>query len=256
MKKDRKEMNQIKTLAALTVALAVCMPTANAGNWSLGASALVSPDPYRGKNDRVYPVPVVSYESDNFYFRTLAAGYYLWNDSSNRLSIDAFYSPLHFKPGDSDDQQMKQLNRRRSTMMAGMSYSHIEDWGTLRAMFAGDILDNSDGFVGDLAYLYRFSIDSWTLTPGVGVSWSSKDPNSYYYGVSRGESARSGLAEYNPSDSWSPYLELSANYNINPNWNAFFTGRYIRLANEVKNSPMVDQSYTGVLWTGVTYTFR
>ncbi|WP_193387163.1 MipA/OmpV family protein, partial [Yersinia pestis] len=39
-------------------------------------------------------------------------------------------------------------------------------------------------------------------------------------------------------------------------WNAFFTGRYIRLANEVKNSPMVDQSYTGVLWTGVTYTFR
>lgn len=165
MKKDRKEMNQIKTLAALTVALAVCMPTANAGNWSLGASALVSPDPYRGKNDRVYPVPVVSYESDNFYFRTLAAGYYLWNDSSNRLSIDAFYSPLHFKPGDSDDQQMKQLNRRRSTMMAGMSYSHIEDWGTLRAMFAGDILDNSDGFVGDLAYLYRFSIDSWTLTP-------------------------------------------------------------------------------------------
>lgn len=82
-------------------------------------------------------------------------------------------------------------------------------------MFAGDILDNSDGFVGDLAYLYRFSIDSWTLTPGVGVSWSSKDQNSYYYGVSRGESARSGLAEYNPSDSWSPYLELSANYNIN-----------------------------------------
>lgn len=60
-------MNQIKTLAALTVALAVCMPTANAGNWSLGASALVSPDPYRGKNDRVYPVPVVSYESDNFF---------------------------------------------------------------------------------------------------------------------------------------------------------------------------------------------
>lgn len=82
-------------------------------------------------------------------------------------------------------------------------------------MFAGDILDNSDGFVGDLAYLYRFSIDSWTLTPGAGMSWNSKDQNSYYYGVSRGESARSGLAEYNPSDSWSPYLELSANYNIN-----------------------------------------
>ncbi|HHL2711377.1 TPA: MipA/OmpV family protein [Yersinia enterocolitica] len=256
MKKHYIKTKQVKTLAALAVATAVCMPTAMAGTWSLGASALVSPDPYRGKNDRVYPVPIVSYESDNFYFRTLAAGYYLWKDDNNRLSIDAYYLPLHFTPGDSDDQQMKQLDKRRSTLMAGMSYSHIEDWGTLRAMFSGDVLDNSGGFVGDLAYLYRFSVDSWTLTPGVGVAWNSEDQNKYYYGVSRGESARSGLAQYSPSDSWSPYLELTANYNINPNWNAFFTGRYIHLANEVKNSPMVDASWTGVLWTGITYTFR
>jgi outer membrane protein len=256
VKKNDTKMKQIKTLAALAVVTAVCMPTAMAGTWSLGASALVSPDPYRGKNDRVYPVPIVSYESDNFYFRTLAAGYYLWKDDSNRLSIDAYYLPLHFTPGDSDDYQMKQLDKRRSTMMAGMSYSHIEDWGTLRAMFSGDVLDNSGGFIGDLAYLYRYNVDSWTLTPGVGVSWNSGDQNSYYYGVSREESARSGLAQYNPSDSWAPYVELTANYNINPNWNAFFTGRYIRLASEVKNSPMVDASYTGILWTGVTYTFR
>jgi outer membrane protein len=74
--------------------------------------------------------------------------------------------------------------------------------------------------------------------------------------VSSAESARSGFAQYNPSDSWSPYMGLSVHYNINQNWNAFFTGRYIRLANKVKNSPVVDKSYTGVFWTGVTYTFR
>ncbi len=256
MKTHHIKMTRMKTLAALTVATAVCMPTAKAGDWSLGASALMSPDPYRGKNDRIYPVPVINYESDNFYFRTLTAGYFLWKDNSNHLSIDAYYSPLHFNPNDSDDQQMKQLDKRRSTLMAGMSYSHIEDWGILRAMFSGDVLNNSDGFVGDLAYLYRYSVESWILIPGAGVSWNSGDQNSYYYGVSSAESARSGLDQYNPSDSWSPYMGLSVHYNINQNWNAFFTGRYIRLANKVKNSPVVDKSYTGVFWTGVTYTFR
>lgn len=32
-------------------------------------------------------------------------------------------------------------------------------------------------------------------------------------------------------------------------------GRYIKLSDEVKDSPMVDKSYTGVLMTGVSYSF-
>ncbi|HHK5767629.1 TPA: MipA/OmpV family protein, partial [Serratia marcescens] len=60
---------------------------------------------------------------------------------------------------------------------------------------------------------------------------------------------------YTPGDSWAPYLELSANYQINKSWNAFFVGRYVKLSDEVKDSPMVDKSYTGLLMTGVSYTF-
>ena len=63
------------------------------------------------------------------------------------------------------------------------------------------------------------------------------------------------LDSYTPSDSWAPYVELSANYKINKDWDAFFLGRYISLSSEVKDSPMVDKSYTGVLMTGVKYTF-
>ncbi|SVK53275.1 MltA-interacting protein precursor [Acinetobacter baumannii] len=85
--------------------------------------------------------------------------------------------------------------------------------------------------------------------------WNSKNQNKYYYGVSANESRRSGLDSYTPSDSWAPYLELSANYQINKSWNAFFVGRYVKLSDEVKDNPMVDKSYTGLLMTGVSYTF-
>nr|WP_269475662.1 MipA/OmpV family protein [Serratia rubidaea] len=258
IQEQRRGIERVKIFKFKTLAIAgalLCAQGAQAGTWSLGASALLTPDPYKGNNTRLYPVPVINYDSEDFYFHTLTAGYYLWNDQVNKLSVMAYYSPLHFRPGDSDDDRMKRLDKRRGTLMAGMAYSHNAEWGTLRAAFSGDTLDNSNGLVGDLAYLYKFQLGDWSLAPGVGVTWSSKNQNKYYYGVSDNESRRSGLNSYKPSDSWAPYLELTANYQINKSWNAFFMGRYVRLSDEVKDSPMVDTSYDGMLWSGVTYTF-
>jgi outer membrane protein len=254
MEKEPVKIFKLKTLAIIASAM-VCAQSAQAGTWSLGASALVSPDPYRGYQDRVYPVPVINYEGDDFYFRTLTAGYYLWKDQQNQLSLMGYFSPLGYRPGDSDDDRMKQLNKRRGTLMAGLAYSHFAEWGILRTTFTGDTLNYSNGMVGDFAYLYKFDLGDFTLVPGVGVAWSSKNQNKYYYGISENESRRSGLDSYTPSDSWAPYVELSANYQINKDWDAFFVGRYISLSSEVKDSPMVDKSYTGVLMTGVKYSF-
>jgi outer membrane protein len=254
MEKEPVKIFKLKTLAIIASAM-VCAQSAQAGTWSLGASALVSPDPYRGYQDRVYPVPVINYEGDDFYFRTLTAGYYLWKDQQNQLSLMGYFSPLGYRPGDSDDDRMKQLDKRRGTLMAGLAYSHFAEWGILRTTFTGDTLNYSNGMVADFAYLYKFELGDFTLVPGAGVSWSSKNQNKYYYGISENESRRSGLDSYTPSDSWAPYVELSANYKINKDWDAFFVGRYVQLSDEVKDSPMVDKSYTGLLMTGVKYSF-
>jgi outer membrane scaffolding protein for murein synthesis (MipA/OmpV family) len=49
----------------------------------------------------------------------------------------------------------------------------------------GDTLDNSNGFIWDLAWLYRYTNGAVTLTPGIGVQYSSENYNDYYYGVSK-----------------------------------------------------------------------
>lgn len=69
-----------------------------------------------------------------------------------------------------------------------------------------------------MAWLYRYANGGFTLTPGIGVAWSSQKQNDYYYGVSRRESARSGLKRYKADDGWAPYLEVSANYTFASNW--------------------------------------
>ncbi|EBO3633855.1 MipA/OmpV family protein [Salmonella enterica] len=248
-------MTKLKLLA-LGVIIATSVNVAQAeSNLTLGAGVGVVEHPYKDYDSDVYPVPIVTYESDNFWFRSLGGGYYLLNNNTNKLSVMAYWSPMYFKPGDSDDNRLRQLDKRKSTMMTGFSYVHNTQYGFLRTSVAGDMLDNSNGIVWDLAWLYRYTNGGLTLTPGIGVEWNSENQNEYYYGISHRESYRSGLRNYVPESSWNPYLELSANYNLLGNWSVYGTARYTRLSDEVTNSPMVDKSWTGLLSTGITYKF-
>lgn len=243
-------------LLALSVIIASSMGTASAANqWSVGAGVGIVESPYKQYDRDIYPLPVVTYEGDNFWFRGLGGGYYLWNDKADKLSIMAYYSPTYFKPGDSDDRQLRRLDKRKSTMMAGLSYVHNTEYGFLRTALSGDTLDNSNGIVWDLAWLYRYTNGALTLTPGIGMAWHSENYNDYYYGVSHNEANRSGLSSYDADDSWNPYLELAASYKFADDWSVYGTGRYTRLGDEIKDSPMVDKSWSGLISAGVTYSF-
>jgi outer membrane protein len=243
-------------LLALGLLVATSVGTANAENqWSVGAGVGVLNSPYKDYDRDVYPVPVITYEGDNFWFRGLGGGYYLWNDQADKLSIMAYYDPMHFKPGDSDDWRLKQLDKRKSSMMAGLSYVHNTQYGFLRTSIAADTLDNSNGYIWDLAWLYRYTNGGLTLTPGIGVEYTSENYNDYYYGVSRREANRSGLDRYSADDGWNPYLALTASYEFTQDWNVYGTGRYTRLSDEIKDSPMVDKSWAGAFSVGVTYSF-
>ncbi|WP_343336641.1 MipA/OmpV family protein [Klebsiella pneumoniae] len=172
-------MTKIKLLA-LGVLIATSASAAHAdGKFTLGAGVGVVEHPYKQYDADVYPVPVISYESENFWFHGLGGGYYLWNDTNGNL----------------------------------------------------------------------------TLTPGIGVEWNSDNQNEYYYGVSRHESRRSGMRSYDPDSSWNPYLELSANYRFLGDWSVYGVARYTRLSDEITDSPMVDKSWSGLISTGITYTF-
>ncbi|MCG8707677.1 MipA/OmpV family protein [Brenneria sp. 4F2] len=246
--------SQLLPLSALMLTV-VALPAAYAADVSLGLGAAGATSVYRGDDNPIYPLPMLSYESENFYFRGLGAGYYLWNDDRNRLSLTAYYLPLGFKPGDNDDIRMRQLDKRRGTLMAGAAYRHIAEWGEIRTLLTGDTLDYSNGFIWDTAYLYRFTLGDLTIVPGIGVTWFSENMNRYYYGVSSQESARSGFRRYQPGDGWAPYAELSASYQINPSWSAWAVGRYTRLSDEMKDSPIVDSSYSALMSIGVSYRF-
>jgi len=249
-------VNQFK-ISILALLLPICglAQADDAHPLTLGASVIYAQSPYKGGQDRYLPVPVINYEGDDFWLRTLQGGYYLWKDPQNQLSLTLLGSPQEYKPSDNDLGDMKGLDKRRMTLMGGATYRHTADWGIVRTSLLGDVLNNSNGIIWDLTYLYRFQMGDFSLTPGIGATWNSANQNRYYYGVSGHESARTGISRYNPDDSWSPYVELSASYQIAPQWNASVMGRYVRFDSEIKDSPMIDKSGQALIWTGVSYTF-
>ncbi|WP_312241641.1 MipA/OmpV family protein [Pantoea sp.] len=249
-------MNQFK-LKTLAVFLPCCFVacSAQAGPLSIGASVIYAQSPYRGGQDRYLPIPVINYEGENFWLHSLQGGYYLWKDEQNRLSLTLLGSPQQYDPDDNDLGDMKRLDKRHMTLMGGATYNHVAEWGIVRTALLGDLLNNSNGVLWDLTWLYRFNLGQFSVTPGIGATWNSANQNRYYYGVSGHESVRTGISTYRPDDSWSPYVELSVNYQLDKQWNASFTGRYIRFDDEIKDSPMIDKNGQAVVWAGVSYTF-
>lgn len=63
------------------------MASATAAEFSIGAGAVYNESPYRGYNDNVHAVPLVSYESESFYFRQTTLGYILSKTKVMNLAL-------------------------------------------------------------------------------------------------------------------------------------------------------------------------
>ncbi|MFR0653854.1 MipA/OmpV family protein [Pantoea sp. SIMBA_079] len=250
--------NAIKSGVAIVLLTGSFLQAAQANDLSLGLTASWSSKLYQqvneNKNNLLFPN--VDYEADRFWFHGLSTGYDLLHTPSDRIAVLAYYLPLSFRAGDSHSWQMRQLKDRRSTLMTGLSYSHqSDDLGKLETALSTDALGTSNGLHWSSTWSYPLQSGAFSIEPALGVNWNDRKFNRYYFGISSGESARSGLKEYSPGDSWTPFAELSLNYNLTANWDVYGGARYTFLPDEVKHSPMIAEDSLVTFWGGFSYSF-
>ena len=206
-------------------------------------------------NENTKAIPLISYEGDSFYVRQTTLGFILSQSEKNELSLTASWMPLEFDPADNDDYAMQQLDKRDSTAMAGVAWYHHERWGTVKASAAADVLDNSNGWVGELSVFHKMQIGRLSLTPALGVLYYDENFSDYYYGISESESRRSGLASYSAQDAWVPYVSLTAKYPIVEHVVLMASAGYSELPEEITDSPMIDRNESFTFVTGVSWRF-
>ena len=242
-------------LSQLPVLALLSFSPAQAGELTIGAMGAYASSPYKDYDDRFLPIPLVSYEDERFFVRGAGAGVHIWKDATHELSVGLSYLPHEFDNGRTDDRRLKKLDNRHAGLNVDLLYQMKGEWGAASLKVSRDIIGNSDGFSGDLAYRYPLVYGKLSVNPGVGVVWESEKQLDYYYGVSDRESRKSGLKSYDPGNGFSPYLSLNAGYALTENWSLTAGGKITFLSSEIKDSPMVDDSYRVEAFVGVAYSF-
>lgn len=246
---------RFRTLLLMAAAVLLLGKPALAQRVSLSAGVFSVQSEYRGSDARVLPMPVVHYEGDRFFLKNTEAGVWLWNDGVQKISLGATLLPQYFRASKSDDPAMKRLDNRNIIVLGTLGYELNTSFGSLRAKASGDITGTSDGFLASIDYAYPLNAGPLTVIPTGGVLFSSANFNDYYYGISRGESVRSGLSRYSPDASATPFLGVSADYALSDHWSLFASWKITFLGKEIKDSPMVDRSTQHIFGGGLTYSF-
>lgn len=231
------------------------LPTDKDAVLSVGVNVMAVKSAYDLEDStEVRVLPGVFYDNNRVYARGAQAGAYIINDGTNQLSVYAQPSGNSFDPDDASGK-LAELDERKISAAAGLSYQRRTPIGAFRAQIATDVLDRSGGNTARLSYLARISADKLTVYPSFGFEYFDEDYNDYYYGVTEAESAKSGVEPYKSNNSLNPYINISANYDFNESWAGFANQSLSYLPNEQYDSPMVNSRTDATTTIGLLYKF-
>ena len=227
--------------------------------WRIGAGAIFSPNPYKNSSPTILPIPVIGYQGDRLSVFGPFASYKVFKTKVAQTAIQVFLYPQIFKADQSDDQALQKLDNRGYIAMVGINQRINSPYGSLALSANVDVTTRSNGYMATLDYEKRFFYihqrHLWTITPSLGIQYSSYQLTDYYYGISHAESLRSGLKQYSPGGAFSPYLGLALIYSYSQRWSVMLSNRMSRLSNHVVDSPMVSERTIITSVFSLSYSF-
>lgn len=257
-KKERVMKKNIKNSIAVILGFVFIFGTivpSFAANGGVGLVWIRSP--YKGHDDYYIPFPSLQIESKYFFIKELKLGFYLYRDDTeeNELTLGITPGFTMFNPDKTTDYKLSFLDKRKMAADVYLQFIKRYRYGTVGARAFMDVLGNADGFGIEAFYNLPIFINEFTITPGAGLSYLSGDRTEYYYGISRAEALRSGLAAYHADYSITPYVSLEASLLTENGWNIFANAKYSFLSDEIKDSPMIDEEHELLLSIGAMMSF-
>lgn len=225
--------------------------------WSTGAAYVSSKQNYRGLTSDSIAVPFIGYESERIYLRGLTAGWIAHRSPQQQLSVTFNAELFRFRPNESNDVQMQQLDRRNLSFTLGLQHRFATRHGSFTTHIKTDVTGRHTGQLATFRYAYPLNRpgQEWQLSPEIGFNYFSQHYVNYYYGVSADESIRSGLNEYRPSSAINPVIGLSGYRYFTPRLSAVASYSLARNDSEISGSPMVRGRSTRALFFGLSYRF-
>ena len=220
---------------------------------SIGLGLLASPNPYRGSDTNVFPIPVVVLRGERVSFVGIRLSAHLWKEGA--WSFDAIAQP-RFGGFDPDDSPfLKGMEERELSLDAGVELQWQSREWAVSVDALQDVLSRSEGFESSVNVQRRYQFGRWFISPGVGLAWQSEKLADYYYGVRRNE-AREGRPVYEPSSALVPSLGVDiVHVFANPRWSARLLLDVELLPDKLNDSPIIEDDWSAFMAVAGSYSF-
>ena len=250
-----------------TLALAaLASAPASAADFTVGIGIGVAPD-YEGSDDyQLVPTWLIS--ADDLYhpdtYVTLAGPVLRSNFIPHphlRAGVSGAYIP---ERDDVEDDIVDQMDSVDASLMLG----GIFGWDFLSSPNSelAALIDLRYDVASDNGYLitprlsYSNKVPNSRVTIGgeLFTNWASDDYMSEYFGVSAGDSAASGLDQFDTDAGFKDAgIAVNATYRFANKWSATALGGYTRLIGDASDSPVVDdRGDANQLFLGFTINYR
>ena len=216
---------------------------AQMSQWSLGIAASYSPAVYKDTPSNKTVIPLIGYEGEHIFLRGFSAGYRLLPmGSPQNLIFRIVYDPRTLQPSDSDDPVIQLMDKRKASILGGVSYQLVTLAGLFELTAGSDIRGVHNGLYAEAAWRLPIRLNGWGITPAIGYAYNSAKLNDHLYGVSSQEASRAQLEGYtiNTFDaSWDGqyFIGASAYLHLTPNVRLTGGVRYTNLEGDVQYSP-------------------
>lgn len=219
--------------------------------WGLGVGAIGQNSPYAGEGMRVQPIPLISYEGDNFFFRGITAGWEIVGNETFELAaivqarFDGFeVSELGRRELAANGLDSRLLEDRDDSVDAGFTATWGGSAGELELELLADVTGKSKGQEYSLQYGYPLDVGQTQITPSIGVTYLSKDMANYYYGTLQSEVAR-GVIVYQPGAVTIPTVGVNFMRFFGNNWTFLALLEYSALPSKLTDSPLLERNTNG-----------
>ncbi|MFB9216942.1 MipA/OmpV family protein [Vibrio sinaloensis] len=234
---------------------------AQVSQWSLGVAASYSPAVYKDTPSNKTVIPLIGYEGEHVFLRGFSAGYRLLPiGSPQNLIFRVVYDPRTLQPDDSDDPAIQLMDKRKASILGGVSYQLVTLAGLFELTAGSDIRGVHNGLYAEAAWRLPIRRNGWGITPAVGYAYNSAKLNDHLYGVSSSEANRAQAAGYDIEAfdaSWDGqyFIGASAYMHLTPSIRLTGGVRYTNLEGDVQYSPIVESGVYTSANIGLAYVF-
>ena len=215
-----------------------------------GLGLRFSESPYIGKDNSLWPVPLLAGRYKNFFVDGRKLGYVLKRFPDGDVSLIGF--PCFYGYDHNDSPFLDGMDDRDFSIDGGIRCVWNHRLVSLELTGSSDLLNKHQG--QEIGFSFSREFYQGFLKPRVGGNWLSEDIVDYYYGV-KGEEAKPGRPAYEGGPAFNFTAGLQVAVPIQAAWVLVTDVQFENLGAKIEDSPLVDKQ---ALWTtivGLVYRF-